>query len=103
MTRLSKFTSIFKSNIRDNRRQNIKCVAYPKSKVHKIYDKIKREKHLKFYDDIIEYKYRETLKVCDPYLEMKKQKDCEILWNELVMLNKLKYSLIEELKDNEFN
>ena len=42
-------------------------------------------------------------RVCDPYLEMKYQKDCEILWNELVMLNKLKYNLIAELKDNEFN
>ena len=61
MTTLLKFTSIFKSNIRDNQRQNIKCIAYSKSNVHKIYDKIKREKHLNFYDDIIEYKYQESV------------------------------------------
>ena len=104
MFQLVKYSSIFKVDaVKLKNREKLSCIAYSKSNIRKLYDKIKREKHLSFYNDIIDYKYQETLKVCDPYLEMKYQKDCEKIWDELVMLNKLKYGLIAELKDDELN
>lgn len=100
MFQLVEYSSIFKVyRVKSKNRGNLFCTAYSKSNVRKIYDKIKREHHLSFYNDIIDYKYQETLKVCDPYLEMKDQEDCKKIWDDLIMLNKLKYDLIAEMRN----